>query len=320
MKTVVISGLPRSGTSWTGKALSFTPKFTYYREPDNSEFVEDAPGPNYWNLYLRGDDDHPIYGPHMERALRGDIANAFTLYDDCGPILGLMPERWRSVGDRFPILYLRRPNVIVKLVRSSLALAWIAEHFPSTPIVSLVRHPVGQFESYRKLGWQADPQVLLRDERLIADHLAPFVDLMRSARGFWEQAGAFWGAVNFVVYRQAQASGCHSVVPFEWLCADGPAHMKMLAHRLGLDWTAKSRRFVSAGHGAAQGNPYSLRRDTHAQIDKWRQTVAPADVEACRAFVEPFALPVYDGFDPWAAQPRWSERMPPGPRSDHATG
>lgn len=311
MQRVIISGLPRSGTSWTGKALSFAPGFTYYREPDNSEFVPGAPGREHWNLYLRGGDEHPVYGPHMERALSGKVVNNFVMYDDYGPIVSRIPQPLRFVADYCPALYRRQPNALVKLIRSSLALDWIAGRFPDARIVSLVRHPIGQFESYRRQGWEpADPASLLKDERLVADHLAPFADVIRSARGFWERAGAFWGAVNRVVYRQAQAGGAHSVVPFEWLCADAPARMKDLADRLGLGWTDQSRAFVAPRRASADGDPYSLDRDTRAQIDKWRKSVSQRDIDACRAFAEPFGLPVYRDFDPWQAQPLWSARTP----------
>lgn len=311
MQRVIISGLPRSGTSWTGKALSFAPGFTYYREPDNSEFVPGAPGRDYWNLYLRAGDEHPIYGPHMERALSGKVVNNFVMYDDYGPIVSRIPQPLRFVADYCPALYRRQPNAVVKLIRSSLALDWIAGRFPEARIVSLVRHPVGQFESYRKQGWEpADPASLLEDERLVADHLAPFADVIRSARTFWERAGTFWGAVNRVVYRQAQAGGAHSVVPFEWLCADAPVRMKDLSNRLGLGWTLRSHAFVAPRKTGVDGDPYSLDRDTRAQIDKWRQTVSQRDIDACRAFAEPFGLPVYEDFDPWQAQALWSARMP----------
>ena len=41
-RCVVVAGFPRSGTSWLAKGLSFAPGFTYYREPDNFNFVPGA--------------------------------------------------------------------------------------------------------------------------------------------------------------------------------------------------------------------------------------------------------------------------------------
>lgn len=307
MRQIVVSGLPRSGTSWTGKALSFASGFSYCREPDNSDYVSGAPAKEYWNLYVRAGDNHPVYGPHMERALMGKIANNFTMHEDYGPIVSRIPERFRSIAEYWPALYLRKPNVIVKLIRSSLALEWIADRFPGAHIISLLRHPVGQFESYLKQGWEpADPAALLDDERLVADHLAPYADILRSADGFWERAGAFWGAINLVIYRQAQAGAAHNIVPFEWLCADAPTRMPELYKRIGLTWSKRSAAFVAPKEGTNDGAPYSLERNSRAQIDKWQKTVAQRDIDACRAFAEPFGLPIYANFDPWCAEPYWA--------------
>ena len=33
-RCVIVAGLPRSGTSWLAKCLSFARDFTYYREPE----------------------------------------------------------------------------------------------------------------------------------------------------------------------------------------------------------------------------------------------------------------------------------------------
>ncbi len=41
-RCVIVVGFPRSGTSWLAKCLSFAPDFTYYREPDNFNFVPGA--------------------------------------------------------------------------------------------------------------------------------------------------------------------------------------------------------------------------------------------------------------------------------------
>ncbi|MBB5987749.1 sulfotransferase [Sphingobium lignivorans] len=306
MKRVIVSGMPRSGTSWTAKALSFAPGFTYYREPDNSDHVPGAPGPDYWNLYLKAGDDHPLYQAHMDRALSGQVATSFTMKEDQGPLIERLPPRLRGLGDRWPALYMRKPHVLVKLIRANLTLDWLAARYPEARIVSLVRHPVGQFASYQKLGWDVDPTSLLNDDRLVSEHLAPFTDLIRSAGTFWERAGALWGATMRVSYRQAAQGAGYHVVPFEWLCADGPARLEALSDRLGMAWTPAASQFAEPERGAEEGSAYSLRRDSRSQIDKWRKFVAPEDIEACRAFAEPFGVPVYDGFDPWKAEPIWS--------------
>ena len=44
---------------------------------------------------------------------------------------------------------------------------------------------------------------------------------------------------------------------------------------------------------------YSLHRPTASQVDRWKEQVAPGEIEACRRFVEPFGLPYYPDFEPY---------------------
>ena len=76
-RCVIVAGLPRSGTSWLAKGLSFAPGFSYYREPDNYDRVALAQERFAW-LYLTAEQDDPEYHDLMTRACEGRIATAFT--------------------------------------------------------------------------------------------------------------------------------------------------------------------------------------------------------------------------------------------------
>ena len=204
-RCVIVAGLPRSGTSWLAKSLSFARDFTYYREPDNVDMVAEAED-RFRTLYLTGDHDDPAYRRLMTRALTGRLATRFTMREDPGPLItALGGGRGLRVAQRFPFLYFRKRHVLVKLVNSNLNLAWFTANFPHARQLFVVRHPCGQFESWRRLGWEPDPRALLENRRLVEDHLAPFADLIARADGFWERAGALWAATVHVVHRQTRA-------------------------------------------------------------------------------------------------------------------
>jgi hypothetical protein len=297
-RCVIVAGFPRSGTSWLAKGLSFARGFTYYREPDNVDMVPDAEE-RFRNLYLTAEHDDPSYRRLMTRACTGRLATAFTMYEDPGPLITALGAG-RRVAERFPVLFFRKRHVLVKLVNANLNLAWFGANFPSASQVFVVRHPCGQFESWKRLGWEPDPRSLLDNPRLVADHLEPFADLIRRARSFWERAGALWGATVRVVHRQTQADsgGRRLIVAYEWLCADPLPRFQDLYQRLDLTWTAGAERFIRSSDTDADPRTYSMRRPTARQIDKWKQGLAPEDIEACRRFAEPFGLPYYPGFEP----------------------
>jgi cytidyltransferase-like protein len=126
------------------------------------------------------------------------------------------------------------------------------------------------------------------------------VDLIRSARGYWERAGALWAATIYVIHRQTQADPRRLIVAHEWLCRDPLRRFPVLYRRLGLDWGPETERFIRDSDREGDDRTYSVVRPIAKQIDKWKTRLRPEDIDACRAFVEPFALPYYPAFEPFA--------------------
>ena len=297
-RCVVVAGFPRSGTSWLAKCLSFAPGFTYYREPDNYDFVPGAEE-RFAYLYLTGEHDDPAYRRLMMRAAAGEVATARTMRQNPGPLLRYLGGPGRALGERFPILFLRKRDVLLKLVYANLNLAWLAAHLPHARQVCVLRHPCGQFESWKRLGWQPRPARLLENPRLVADHLAPFAELIRSASGYWERAGALWAATVHVIHRQSLTEPRRIIVSHEWLCRDPVARFEELHGRLGMTWTRRAERFIRESDGEDDRRTYSMTRPTAGQVDKWKARLSADEVDACRRFVEPFGLPYYPDFEPY---------------------
>jgi sulfotransferase family protein len=298
-RCILVAGFPRSGTSWVAKGLSFAPGFTYYREPDNFDRVPEAE-PRFTYLYLTADHDDPAYRRLMTRACDGQVVTAFTMREDPGPLLRPLGRWGCALGERFPFLFLLKRHVLLKLVFANLNLAWFTAHLPQVRQLCLLRHPCGQFESWQRLGWEPRPDRLLENDRLVADHLDPFVELIRSARTYWERAGALWAATVHVIHRQTLADRQRLILAYEWLCGDPIPRFEDLYRRLGLPWTSRAERFVRASN-ADDHDAYSLSRATATQVHEWKDRLSRDDIQACRRFVEPFGLPYYPGFEPEVA-------------------
>ena len=147
----------------------------------------------------------------------------------------------------------------------------------------------------------AEPAKLLENPRLVADHLEPFTDLIRSASSYWERAGALWGATVYVIHRQTRVDGSRRILAYEWLCGDPVTRFAALYRQLGLTWTPRAERFVRASNRDGDQRTYSVNRATAREVDKWKSRLSDDEIEACRRFVEPFDLPYYPGFEPSVA-------------------
>jgi hypothetical protein len=271
------------------KVLSFAPGFTYYREPDNHDYVEGARF-RFRFLYL---------------ALHGEIATPATMRDDPGPLLSRVPPKWaRRLGSRFPALYFRSEGVLAKLVFSNLALEWISGAFPGARQIHVLRHPCGTFASWRRLGWEPRPHLLLEDPELV-EELGPLAATLADAEDFWERAGAEWAANVLIVTRQAARHPDWLLVQHEWLCEDPEPRFRHLTTAAGLTWTDGARRFL-AGSDAPGDEAFGLRRRSADEVDKWIGEIDPGEIARCRAVVERFELPWYPDFAPVPATPAWA--------------
>ena len=301
-RCVIVVGLPRSGTSWLAKCLSFAPGFTYYREPDNWEHVPGAER-RFTYLYLDGEHDDPAYRQLLSRACAGQVATPYTMSEDPGPLLRFLGRPGRRLGERYPSLFFRKQHVLVKLVYASLNLAWLSANLPHAQQVYILRHPCGQFESWKRLGWAPQPERLLENPRLVREHLQPFQDLIRSANGFWERVGAYWAATLYVVHRQSANGASRHIVAYEWLCGDPRDRFRELYRQLGLAWNDRAEAFVQRANAGGDGRPSSLSRLAARQVDNWKDRLNREEIESCRRFVEPFGLPYYPSFEPYVSSP-----------------
>jgi hypothetical protein len=186
---VAVAGTARSGTSWLAKTLSLATGYTYYREPDNHHGVPGAEERFAWDYYTPQYCD-PAYLALMDRVFAGELATAHTMSADPGPLLRRFGLRGLLLGERHPLLFCRKRHVLVKLIYATLNLTCLAARYPGAKQLWVVRHPCGQFESWRRLEWQPTPARLLDNERLMADHLHPFESYLAGARTFWERPGA----------------------------------------------------------------------------------------------------------------------------------
>lgn len=301
-RIVFVIGMARSGTSWIAKALSYDPSFNYFCEPDNHKRVPGAKPP-FIPIYLTRDRGDEEYERHIDRAVRGEVSNAFTRKDEVKELLKRTP--WLRVArPHLHHLLPKRRNVLLKLIASNYAMERLEARYPQAQLVYIVRHPCGVFSSRKRLGWTPQPERVLKNPDLMRDHLEPYRGLIESASTFWEKAGASWGVLHYVINRQTSPDSRRIFVQYEWLCEDPLPRFQALYRRLGMEWNERVEAFL-AQQERHDGRPYSLRRDSREQIAAWQKEVTPEEQEECRRFVEPFNLPYYPEFKPEPAPPKW---------------
>ncbi|NUR88887.1 MAG: sulfotransferase family protein [Nonomuraea sp.] len=250
---VLVTGLPRSGTSWTGKMLAAGGELVYVNEPLNPR--------------------HPPGG--CPGVLRASVTHRFQYIcpDNAGSWL---PAFRDTVALRYGFLAElranRSPYDLARLVRyggaftlgrlagrrallddpfAVLSAGWFASSLGCKVIV-LERDPVSFVASWQRLGWTVYFHELLEQPLLVRDH--PSVLELRSLVGSTDRvakAAALWRFTHAVL---AATPGIQ-VISYEALAADPVAGFRSLYTYAGLSWTpAAERRITRACTGAVRGH------------------------------------------------------------------
>lgn len=275
---VFISGSGRSGTTWVAEVVNHRGDRRYLFEPLHPEEVRASRGFGAAR-YLRPGADGGAAGRLLERIVAG---------------------RFRSVwADRFNTR-LRYRKRLVKEIHANLLLPWLARRFPGLKIVWILRHPLAVAASQGRMeeGFPANPEALLADEKLMADHLEPFREVLATAEAPAERRAAIWCAQQLVPLRGLAPADAH-VLFYEHLVTRPDRELTRLSEYLGEPFGEEAR--------AAVGKPSALSVPSSAVVrgtDPLRarlDAIAPADRDAVLGVVERFGLSRLYGPDPLPA-------------------
>lgn len=259
-KPVLVTGLPRSGTSWAGKMVEAGGRHVYVNEPMN-----------------------PSHPPgRSPGVLDVDVQHYFQyVSDELGE--SWLPAFERTValryGWRAELRRNRRPYDLARAVRYAAAFArgrrtgrgaliddpyaifavpWLLAHLDISAVV-MVREPVAFVGSWRALGWQVDTAELLAQPMLMRDLLGDHrseLEAMAGSTDWLGSAAILWRATYAALHAFADHPRVH-VVRHEDLAARPVEGFAALYEKLGIEWTptaeASIRRATSGGTGSGGG-------------------------------------------------------------------
>jgi hypothetical protein len=271
MPPILLTGLPRSGTTWSSRAIAAAINGRIIHEPFNWKRYPERI--NYHMRYLAASPKDDSLGEGLLDIL--DQAQKPTIHD---------------------ILVRNRP-VVIKDVHICLAIAYVWQHL--RPLVIMVmRHPCAIANSWRSLNLEARSRLalLLSQDLLVSEYLAPFENHMRSSENYYFEIGAYWGATYYTMSRIAAEYPEWQWVTHEWLCVDTQASYQKLLANLGISLNKKQLeqldRFLDKHDRSRKPKegPYSLARLSAQEPDKWRDELTAEQEQAVLDGAEPFGM------------------------------
>jgi Sulfotransferase family len=317
MHPLLVTGLPRSGTSWVGKMLEASGEAVYVNEPLNPEH---PPGrsPGVLNADVRHryqyicDDNEAEWLP----AFRDTVALRYQVRAELRRNRGMYDlARLGKYATEFAIGRLRARRALVDDPYALFSTRWLVERLGCRAVV-LVRDPLAVVGSWKRLGWRARPEELLEQPLLVRDLLGPYASELRSAASAPEtvRLATMWKvAYDVVRQRFADLPGVQ-VVRYEDLAADPDATFHALYRRCGLTWSDRAAQAVRAAttRGAAGTAAYgwTIRfglsktafrpMDAATALESARTQLADREAAQVRRIAAEVARHLYPSSDAWS--------------------
>jgi hypothetical protein len=280
---IFVVGLPRSGTTWVASVLNTAQSIKYFHEPFNFHELfnrtKAAGALKYCMTYLTAETEDPEFKQQCRDAFAGRIPGE--------SVRGMLAGLYR----RYPRLPGR---TIIKDVCTCMALESI-HRIVAPKIVIVIRHPCGVAASWHRLKYNVDRDLkaVLDQPLLLNSFLGRFENTLARADGFWQKMGALWGATYYVLLQQCKIHPDWILLEHEALCRDAPMNFRRLFNALDLGWTSWTDRWLASSTGTNIPGPYSNRRVSEDEPDKWRRQLSHEQADQVLQFVRPFKIPFY---------------------------
>ena len=296
---ILVTGLPRSGTSWVGKMLEASGQVVYVNEPMNpshppgrSPGVLDADVEHYFH-YICADNEGPWLRAFGD-TLRLRYKPLAELRRNRGPY---DVARAVKYGAAFTAGRARRRTALLDDPYALPSCAWFAGRLRVRSLV-LVRHPVSFVGSWKKLSWRVDPAELLAQPLLMRDHLEPLraeLEALVDSDDWLASACVLWRAAYTIVDAVRADHDDLVVRTYESLANDPMPAFAQLYDDLGLTWSEAAATSIGvatgatpAAHGESTGFRWSLRgglsrtafqpMDSRASVAAAANRLEPAEV------------------------------------------
>ena len=269
MRPILVTGVPRSGTTWLARLLAHADGTALAgREPMNPRGKQYALGGTL-DGWTRLTDPTPRQRRLLRAAYRGWNPMVYSKFGT---------RQWAG-----PLPWTR---VVVKDPYALLSMPAVAAATGATPVL-VYRHPGAILASYRRVGWQprydevAAIAADARDEQTQALGLELPAGPVGNEPVTARDMGAFWSVLHELALADAASSGA-VVVSHAELASGGEHAGRALADRLGLRWSAamaaeltkeSSRASVSAAR------LHNFDRAPAAVAEEWRTKLEDGETD-----------------------------------------
>ncbi len=311
-RPIVIVGLPRSGTTWTLRALGSAPGTTRILEPDNEDkYPASIHAKREVGRYpvLHPGDENAAYrrlwdwilcGAHEDRRSRlarhmlgpGSLNRIHEGRPDpvtwLAAMVGRDPRRQKANGHD------SSTRLVVKSIHAQLATEWLASTF-DVEMLLLLRHPANVLASWMELNLKdARNSTLETRPEIRSRYLKPWGVPLPGPdpveRMSWR--------IGLLVAALEDASSRHPewhLRTHERLCLDPSGEFRQLYTELGLEWGEATEQFLE-GHNVP-GSGFTVNRVASELSDSWQRRLDDEQLATLRRVLAWFPITTWTDED-----------------------
>ena len=239
MKHILVTGCPRSGTTFLGTVLALPPEVGYIREPFNRQYGLDGLSHDFTYLYP-GMRDEEFYGDLIQKLVEGR-ASFQRLPLKAEPTKRQLGRLLFKSGSNFTYLKAKyhpaTRRYLLKDPMATLASQYFHRRF-DMEVVVIVRHPIPILTSMRRVGTDHDLTDLISQPRLYQKYLKPILgktDINRLP--LLERQALLWTSLNLVLSDFVRNNPDFIVLRHKDIASKPFENFKRLYSRLGLEYT-----------------------------------------------------------------------------------
>ena len=270
--TILVTGAPRSGTTWLGELLSASRDYCVVFEPivilTRRGMIKDADWADHIEADSNWTEGKKLFGKLFEG--RGVPAHAFV--------------------HNSPADLMRCRSLVIKSINANRLLPWLSMNFKIKGMVLIIRHPCAVVASLKKHMKDLPRKVSLRGQRYVIKNLPHLADYVRGLQTVEEIYAVRWCCSHYVPFRYSKRDSWIEV-SYEKLVLSGPEELRRIHSALGLSCPDKAIAHLTSSSLTSHNWSVDHNRvEPQKRLSNWKNILDKQQIRRILSVVEAFGI------------------------------
>ncbi len=302
---VLVTGAPRSGTTWVGKMLALSPSLGYIHEPFNNDHnVGRLPQHFPENFFYLHSGNETPYRLWLDDVLDYKYYLSRALIKNQG-----LREKGAHVREWMHFISFRwkRKRPLIKDPLAFFSTPWLSQKFNVRPIV-VIRHPAAVISSFKRLNWNITFEHFLNQQQLLTDwlgdHEEEIVQATKQSLSTIQAGILLWKLIYSTVIQYQNRFPEWFYVRHEDLSRDPEQAFHDLFQYISVPYTdavIKKLRVYIQGNVRSEvpdgANAMYIRINSRENIFNWKKRLSQDEISEIKSQLEPLWRQFYSDED-----------------------